>query len=657
MRSIEVLVRCLGVAFVASLAIAAPAGAADAVMAWGEGHEGQLGNGTATFSNVPVAVCAVGAAGPCPSGPFLSGVSEISAGESFEGGGRYGNTSHNLALLSNGTVVAWGTNEAGELGDGSSANSDVPVPVCAVGWVGPCPNGPYLSGVTAVSAANLESLALLSNGTVVVWGEGTYGELGSPSPETCYVGPCSTHPVAVSGLSGVTAIAAGGWYNLALTREGQVMAWGSSESGELGNGTWETTSEVPAAVIGLSEVTAIAASPNGASLALVGQAGRVEAWGENIYGALGDGLDSVLTGLPEECHGEPCSTVPVAVCAVGAAGPCPSGPYLSGVTAISAGGSCCGSHSFALLGNHTLVGWGFDFDGLLGVGTSTGPESCYVNGEPCSTTPVPVCAVGAAHPCPSGPPLSGVTVGSAGSFFSLALQSNGTVTSWGEDEFGQLADGFGNGVHVGPEHCHGRGGCSTTPITVSALSGATAVSAGDFTGLAITPAPQPHWYKKTAELVKGAAPLAVTSAAKLRLHVFGGETKCNVKDLESIWNPLGAGAGEDEVTAFTLASCKATPAVCPVHQTIEVLPKGLSWSSHLFFGPPVRDELERVKLEFRCSGSGYLDEYAGTLTPEVGNGVLTFASGSGELEDTSHNTLAVTGTDTLKAAPGKIAAH
>jgi alpha-tubulin suppressor-like RCC1 family protein len=195
------------------------------VKAWGYNGYGQLGNGSeAVSSNVPVAV----------SG--LSGVSAIAAG---------GN--HNLALLSNGTVMAWGDNIYGDLGNGTTTNSRVPIQVSG------------LSGVTAIAADGDISLAVLSNGTVMAWGYNGDGELGTGSttgPQTCAGFACSTTPVPVSGLTGVTAIATGWYDGLALLTSGTVMAWGRNASGDLGNGT-NTSSDVPVGVSGLTGVTAI----------------------------------------------------------------------------------------------------------------------------------------------------------------------------------------------------------------------------------------------------------------------------------------------------------------------------------------------------------------------------------------------------------------
>src|SRR5207245_9079901 len=89
----------------------------------------------------------------------LSEVTSIAAGS---------NTS--FAVLKDGSVMAWGNGSSGALGDGTTTNSSVPVPVCAVGTVGTCPSGPFLSGASAIATGGDHSLVLLGSGTVVDWG-------------------------------------------------------------------------------------------------------------------------------------------------------------------------------------------------------------------------------------------------------------------------------------------------------------------------------------------------------------------------------------------------------------------------------------------------------------------------------------------------------
>jgi Regulator of chromosome condensation (RCC1) repeat/IPT/TIG domain len=288
-------------ALLIALVIAAPAGAYGAA-AWGENLYRQLGDGSSNAASaLPVAV----------SG--LSGVTAISAGGH-----------HSLALLSNATVVAWGNDEAGQLGDGGSTLSNVPVAVKA------------LTGVKAIAAGANHSLALLTNGTVMAWGENEEGQLGNGKTTDSAV------PVAVKALTGVKAIAAGGNHSLALLTNGTVMAWGENQEGQLGNGKL-TNASSPVAVRSLSGVSAIAAGAHH-SLALL-TSGALMAWGSNLYGQLGH---------PEsgEAEEEALATVPVSVLGV------------SGASAIAAGGQ----RTMALLANATVMDWGDNSWGALGTG-------------------------------------------------------------------------------------------------------------------------------------------------------------------------------------------------------------------------------------------------------------------------------------------------
>ena len=222
-------------------------------MAWGDNHEGQLGNGTIKTSAVPVPV------------PGLTGVTAIAAGSLFS-----------LALLNNGTVMAWGDNREGQLGDGTLRNSTVPVPVKG------------LSGVTAITAGAQHSLAALANGTAMAWGDNELGNSASAARSACGWSrrrsprspgsrmsrrgrstrwPCcrtvrsgsggrrvparpaqriprgigqSNVPLRVPGLGKAKAIAAGGSFSLAVVAGGRVRGWGDNAFGQLGNGSAQT---------------------------------------------------------------------------------------------------------------------------------------------------------------------------------------------------------------------------------------------------------------------------------------------------------------------------------------------------------------------------------------------------------------------------------
>jgi alpha-tubulin suppressor-like RCC1 family protein len=318
--------------------------------------------------------------------------------------------------------MAWGENGLGELGTPTpEQNSDVPVAVSG------------LSEVTAIAAGGNHNLALLRNGTVMAWGYNAFGQLGdgtTTGPErSCSSSlPCSRTPVPVIGLSEVTAIAAGYNDSFALLRNGTVMSWGFSQFGALGNGRTDTAT--PSPVEGLSEVTAIAAGLADVSTALL-KNGTVMDWGYGRQGELGNGTTES-------------SDLPVAVTG------------LSGVAALPSGG-----HSMALLRNGTVVDWGLN--GALGVGSEPGPELC--EGIPCSRIPVTVGG------------LSRVTAIAGGLEHRLALLSDGTVMAWGNGSSGQL----GNGAFTG----------SAVPVPVRNLSGVTSIGAGQYFSLAATLPPLP----------------------------------------------------------------------------------------------------------------------------------------------------------------------
>lgn len=243
------------------------------VECWGDNYFGQLGNGTSagpqtcsngySCSTTPVAVTG------------LSGVSAIAAGGD-----------HTCALVSGGTVDCWGNNYYGELGTGSTSGPDT-----CTGF--PCSTAPVavtgLSGTTAIAAGYSSTCTLVSGGAVDCWGFNEDGELGddtSTGPQTCNTYSCSTTPVAVTGLSGATAIASGSEHTCALVSGGTVECWGHNNGGQLGNGT-TTNSLTPAMVTGLSGATAVAAASDH-TCALLSD-GTVECWGDNQYGELGNG--------------------------------------------------------------------------------------------------------------------------------------------------------------------------------------------------------------------------------------------------------------------------------------------------------------------------------------------------------------------------------
>jgi regulator of chromosome condensation (RCC1) repeat-containing protein len=320
------------------------------------------------------------------------------------------------------TLWAWGDNQLGAVGDGSTKD-----PVSPVQLAQP-------ASARAVAAGENVSLALDVGGGVWLWGEwNSTRVLAGGVTETRDVGSLVPEPVA-DLPSGVLAIAAGDDHALALDFEGEVWAFGQNYAGQLGDGTFDDHARHPQHVRQVPPVAAVAAGGT-ASLAL-DTSGVVWAWGVQNLAGIGDGTQPVaVTGLPTivavraggghalalDIDGnvwawglngdgqlgdgtQTDSDVPVQV----------SG--LASVVMISAGAS----HSLAVLADGTVWAWGGNGAGQLGDGTSQS-----------SSVPVRV------------RDLTGVTMVSAGASSSFAVDGTDALWVWGGYRFvrGPVGDG------------------------------------------------------------------------------------------------------------------------------------------------------------------------------------------------------------------------
>lgn len=292
---------------------------------------------------------------------------------------------HSVAFRNSTTMVAWGYNAFGQLGNNSTADSSVPV---VTGLV----------GMTGTSVGSNHSLAFMNNSTVRAWGYNGYGQLGNA--DDTYV-PKKV-PVKVSNLSGVVAVAAGGHHSLALKSDNTVWAWGLNDNGRLGNGL-TTKSNVPVQVTttnsggAFTNLTSIAAGGSH-SVALERTTGKVWTWGYNGDGQLGDSTNTDKYRPVQVVKADTTT--------------------LTNVKLIAAGGA----FTVAVDKNNNIWAWGYNGYGQLGTSPTTTSSS---------NVAIPVSGV------------TGTIVAiSAGADHVLAVTSIGELWVWGLNRYGQLGDGL-----------------------------------------------------------------------------------------------------------------------------------------------------------------------------------------------------------------------
>lgn len=335
---------------------------------------------------------------------------------------------HTITLLDDGTVWAWGYNNKGQLGDGTTADRTTPVKL------------QLLSSVKSISCGANHTLAVKNDGTVWAWGNNGYGQLGNG--ETID----RSAPVQVSNLTGVKQVfSTNNCYSVALKEDGTVWAWGNNEYGQLGDGT-KTNKSTPVQVIGLSSIKSIVCSTS-FCLALKTD-GTVWAWGANGYGQLGDGTTIART-TPVQVSGltsvKELSASLYSCFALKQDGSVWSWGYngnyelgdgfaanrcapikVTGLNSIKS--ILCGQHhALALKQDGTVWAWGYNKNGQLGDGTTTS------NGVPKQVSD-----------------LSNVksiyggtynTSSASGLDYNVALEQDGKVWTWGYNGYGQLGNG------------------------------------------------------------------------------------------------------------------------------------------------------------------------------------------------------------------------
>ena len=331
---------------------------------WGYNGNGELGTGNTVNSTTPV---------------------EADLGEGQTAMAVGNGSTHTCAILDDGSVVCWGFNLDGQLGDGTTTARNVPVDVDL---------GEGRSAV-AISLGYIHSCALLDDGSLRCWGNNVLGQVGDGT-----IGNIRQTPVTIGLESGVTAraVSAGGAHSCAILNDGKVVCWGSNGNGQLGDGNAPTGSNAPLPVTLEAPRTATAIRCGRFHTCALLDDNSVKCWGLNTSGQVGDETIIEKTTPTDVDLGEGRTAV-----------------------AISTGDN----HTCALLDNNSVKCWGLNDFGQVGDGSITNRNA-------------PATAVDLGD--------KRVAAIRAGGNTSCALFEDGSLTCWGSNENGQL--GTGEGISV-----------------------------------------------------------------------------------------------------------------------------------------------------------------------------------------------------------------
>jgi alpha-tubulin suppressor-like RCC1 family protein len=383
------------------------------VKCWGANESGQLGDGSNMQRNTPTLVsglsqnvtaisagktqtCAItGGTIKCwgnvsiPPSPFRSKPETIEGiSDSLLGGGVVNlalGEKHTCLLSYAGSILCWGNNTYGQLGNGTYSNHTTPREINTIN-----------DGIRNIVAGAYHTCLLTVNNMVYCWGKNEQGQLGIGDVQDI------PYPVSVKNISNdIVSISAGWGHSCAQTRGGGVKCWGLNNYGQLGSGNTTNTS-LPTDVLNLSNnVRAITTGGTHACALLTD--GGVKCWGNNSNGQLGTG-DNQARSLASPVIG-----------------------LDAGAIAIEAGAN----HTCALLNNGVVQCWGANGYGQLGDGTTT-DQSNPIKPSNITERIIAISAGGFAT-CEGNQTYCGA--------HTCAITANGQAVCWGRNNNGQLGNG------------------------------------------------------------------------------------------------------------------------------------------------------------------------------------------------------------------------
>ena len=286
---------------------------------WGANSFGQLGDGSTEESIFPR---------NADLGPGSTALA-VTTGES-----------HTCALLDDGSIKCWGENTNGQLGDGTTTNRQAPVSVDLGG-----------AQAIAIAAGSYHTCAVMSNRSVMCWGNNWHGQLGDGTQ----VDKLSPELIPIPSNSSAVTLDSGAFHTCVGMNDGSMFCWGYNAFGQIGNGNSQSTSTPSAVVLFESQAPTQVSMGLFHSCALFDD-GNLSCWGGNSEGQIGDGTQD------DQSVPSPVST-----------------PIGKKVLSISTGQR----HTCAILDDASLECWGFNSEGQLGDGgvTSTSTPTNVVLGH------------------------------------------------------------------------------------------------------------------------------------------------------------------------------------------------------------------------------------------------------------------------------------
>ena len=339
---------------------------------------------------------------------------------------------HACAIAADNTVRCWGANDRGQLGNGSTQQSAVPV---------------LVSGITdpsGIAAGTGQSCAVEVGGAVKCWGNGGNGELGDGLSTDSHI------PVTVSGITTAVSVTCGQFHCCARLASGGVKCWGANDNGQLGN-MMATGSPTPVDASGITTATGVSAASSHTCVLLAN--GTAGCWGNNRNGEGGSSTNACPLP-PNPCVlGTYYNSQSVAVSGLSSATQLSVGGY-GGCARTSAGSvRCWGGNTLRQLGDGTSVAFVHAPTTVSGITTAAqvgagdvhncavladksvrcwgGNMSGQIGDSTTTTAPMSLAVPG----------ITTATAVTGGAQFTCALLEDQTVRCWGLNSTGQLGNG------------------------------------------------------------------------------------------------------------------------------------------------------------------------------------------------------------------------